>query len=241
MPVDGGEMLYDASRAGNAEPGWLRPEWWAGRGSVRAADAGRGATFFIAADARRLVLRHYRRGGLAARWLGDRYWWRGMPATRSFAEWQLLYLLRRDGLQVPVPIAAGYRRSGAWYTADILLEEVPGASTLAERLRAGPISLTCWIAIGRALRRMHALGAWHADLNAHNVLFDGGDRVWLIDFDRSRLRRPGLWSDANLVRLYRSIEKVLLGYPAGNFAATDWAALVDAYLAPPAPAAAAPA
>ena len=32
--------------------------------------------------------------------------------------------------------------------------------------------------------------------------------VWLVDFDRGRLRRPGFWCDGNLVRLRRSLEKI---------------------------------
>ena len=68
--------------------------------------------------------------------------------------------------------------------------------------------LESWAAIGRCLRRFHDFGICHADLNAHNVLLRGRSDVFLIDFDRGRQRRPGLWRDANLVRLRRSIEKV---------------------------------
>src|SRR5580698_7557585 len=32
------------------------------------------------------------------------------------------------------------------------------------------------------------------------------DRIYLIDFDRGSLRKPGFWKDANLVRLRRSLE-----------------------------------
>ena len=66
-PVPGGAMLYDASRAGNADAHWFDRDWWSRRGQVRAAEEGRGAAVFIHADGRRLVLRHYRRGGWMAR------------------------------------------------------------------------------------------------------------------------------------------------------------------------------
>ena len=87
-----------------------------------------------------------------------------------------------------------------------------------------------WIAIGRCLRRFHELGVCHADLNAHNILIGTGaelpaepvppdaplpvpryERVFLIDFDRGTLRKPGFWKDDNLVRLRRSLEKISLG------------------------------
>jgi 3-deoxy-D-manno-octulosonic acid kinase len=232
QPISGGAMLYDASRASNAQPGWLDAGWWAQRGSVTPAAAGRGAVSLIDADARQLVLRHYRRGGLMARLSSDRYWWSGARAVRSFCEWQLLYLMRRYGLPVPTPIAAGYRRAGLSYSADLLMERIVGARTLAECLIAAPLPITQWVAVGRCLRRFHVAGVCHADLNAHNVLFDANEQVWVIDFDRATLRAPGMWSDANLARLYRSIEKVVADYPVEHFSNADWVSLLGGYLAP---------
>ena len=186
---DGGTILYDSSRASNAGPGWLDASWWAQRGEVRAADEGRGAAFLIDADDRSLVLRHYRRGGLVARLSADRYLWRGAERTRSFREWHLLYQMHRAGLPVPRPIAAGYRRSGSTYTADILLRQIPRVRSLAALLTDAPVSLAVWVAVGRCLRSFHARGFCHADLNAHNVLIgEQQDEVWLIDFDRGSLR-----------------------------------------------------
>jgi len=234
-------MLYDASRAGNAEPCWLDRDWWARRGEVRGSEEGRGAALFIDADGRRLVLRHYRRGGWAARMSTDRYLWREADATRSFVEWHLLYLMRRAGLPVPVPIAACYRRAGRYsYSADLLTEQIIGVRSLAARLAAAPLPLSGWIEIGRCLRRFHDDGVFHADLNAHNILMDQDRRVWLIDFDRGRLRRPGLWCDGNLVRLRRSVEKITAPLPAGHFSDADWAALINAYFAAAQPATASP-
>ena len=78
------------------------------------------------------------------------------------------------------------------------------------------------------MRRFHDLGVCHADLNAHNVLLSE-ESVYLVDFDRCRLRAPGLWRDANLVRLRRSLEKVTWALPAERFAESDWHALLDGY------------
>ncbi len=236
--VPSGAMLYDASRAGNADGSWFDPQWWARRGQVQVTGEGRGQALFITADERRLVLRHYQRGGWAARLSADRYWWRDESQTRSFVEWHLLYLMRRAGLPVPTPIAAGYRRAGRTYTADLLTERIERAASLAARLAAGPLPLTTWIAIGRCVRRFHDEGVDHADLNAHNILLDEEGRVWLIDFDRGRLRRPGLWCDGNLVRLRRSVEKITAVLPSDRFSDADWASLLDAYFAAAQPAAA---
>jgi 3-deoxy-D-manno-octulosonic acid kinase len=232
-PIRGGAMLYDASRAGNAETEWFDPYWWAERGEVHEPAEGRGAALFIDADSRRLVLRHYRRGGWMASLLHDRYVWQGEPLTRSFLEWNLLYVMHRAGLPVPLPIAASYRRTGRYtYTADLITERIDATGSLAARLHTEPLPLTGWIAIGRCLRRFHDDGIYHADLNAHNVLLDAGEGVWLVDFDRGRLRRPGLWCDGNLVRLRRSLEKIAEPLPPERFTEADWASLLDGYFTP---------
>jgi 3-deoxy-D-manno-octulosonic acid kinase len=229
-PIRGGAMLYDASRAGNADASWFDRLWWSRRGEVRETAEGRGAAVFIEADARQLVLRHYRRGGWMAQLSGDRYLWHGEALTRSYVEWHLLYALRRAGLPVPVPIAASYCRSGRFsYTADLLTEQIPAARSLASRLRCAPLALTSWIVIGRCLRRFHDDGIYHADLNAHNVLLDDNEQVWLLDFDRGQLRHPGYWCDGNLVRLRRSIEKITDALPPERFSDADWASLLDGY------------
>ena len=52
----------------------------------------------------------------------------------------------------------------------------------------------------------------------------------LIDFDRARRRAPGDWTQANLVRLSRSLEKLRLLGPCHTDAA-DWAAFTEGYAA----------
>jgi len=67
------------------------------------------------------------------------------------------------------------------------------------------------------------------------LVLDEGGAVWLVDFDRGSLRRPGLWCDSNLVRLRRSIEKITDALPAERFSEADWAALLNGYfIVPPA-------
>jgi 3-deoxy-D-manno-octulosonic acid kinase len=234
-PISGGAMLYDASRAGNAEASWFDPKWWSARGRVRPGTEGRGGVSFIDADGQQLVLRHYHRGGWIAPLAVDAYLWRGEALTRSFVEWHMLYLMRRAGLPVPLPIAASYRRSGRYgYRADLLTEQIPGTESLATLLRAGSMPLSRWIALGRCLRRFHEDGVFHADLNAHNVLLGEGAEVWLVDFDRGRLRKPGLWCDVNLVRLRRSVEKITARLPVEHFSDADWDSLLRGYFAHPA-------
>ncbi len=224
-----GAMLYNASLVSNVTPAWFDPNHWQSLGAIEGYAQGRGAALFIKANARRLVLRHYRRGGLIAQFSPDRYVWRDEDATRPFREWQLTYRLHRAGLPVPAPIAARYVRSGGTYTGDIITERLPTVGSLTQCLEKGALSVTTWISIGRCIRRFHDLGVCHADLNAHNIMLSEDAKVYLIDFDRCQLRREGLWRDSNLVRLRRSLEKVTYSLPSDRFAESDWHGLLDGY------------
>jgi 3-deoxy-D-manno-octulosonic acid kinase len=221
-------MLYDASRVSNLSAEWFTPQYWQTLGTLEGTASGRGAAYYLSADGKRYVLRHYRRGGLAARLSTDHYAFVGENHTRPFAEWQMTYSLHRAGLPVPAPIAARYRRVGPVYTGDIITERLATVGSLAECLRTGALSILTWISIGRCIRRFHDLGVCHADLNAHNILLSE-EHVYLIDFDRCQLRGAGLWRDANLVRLRRSVEKLTWSLPPERFGEADWHGLLDGY------------
>jgi 3-deoxy-D-manno-octulosonic acid kinase len=224
----GGAMLYDASRVSNLSAEWFTAKHWQSLGTLEGTAGGRGAAYFLSFEGRRYVLRHYRRGGFAARLATDHYLWWGENGTRPFAEWQMTYSLHRAGLPVPAPIAARYRRRGLSYTGDLITERLATVGSLAECLRTGALSILTWISIGRCLRRFHDLGVCHADLNAHNILL-AEEQVYLVDFDRCQLRGAGLWRDGNLVRLRRSLEKITWGLPPERFGEADWHGLLDGY------------
>lgn len=171
--------------------------------------SGRAAVHRVEGAFGRGILRHYRRGGLIARFSRDLYLWIGEDATRAFREFRLLAELRRRDLPVPAPLAAGYRRRGAFYCADLLTEELSQTRTLAAALPDLAAQPALWQQLGTTLARFHAAGVWHADLNAHNLLLDASQRWWLIDFDRGRLLQPASsWAHSRLARLHRSLLKV---------------------------------
>lgn len=219
-----GAILFDRTRVAQADATLLDPRRGDGAGPAVQTRGGRGAVWRVAGEFGEGVLRHYRRGGLVAHLVRDRYPWHGEDSTRSFREFRLLAELVARGLPVPRPLAAGYRRAGLTYRADLLTELVPQARTFADAV--GETAL--WPSIGRMLARFHREGVWHADLNAHNVLVDANDQVWLIDFDRGRLRAPEpAWLEANLLRLRRSLHKI----GAAAAMPVHWSALLDAYVA----------
>ena len=140
------------------------------------AQEGRGGTVLVADARGAFALRHYRRGGLVARLLEDRYWFRGAENTRSLREWHLLQDMVALGLPVPAPAAARFTREGFFYRADILTRLIPDSDTLAQRLTRRPLVPELWHRLGEVSARFHQAGICHADVNAHNVLLDSGSR-----------------------------------------------------------------
>lgn len=218
--VPGGFILAEAGAAPVAD--WFAPEYWGARGAGRPLGRGRGVALSAGAGGR-WVLRHYRRGGVPGRWIVDRYLWTGASRARPVRELLLLADLEAAGAPVPHPVAAMVRRRGLRYRGDILIERVPDASTLAER--AADLPEAAWSDVGRAIRRFHDAGGWHADLNAHNVLL-APSGVFVVDLDRGRRVDAGARAQRrNLDRLARSLRK--LGHLPAR--ADGWRALLAAY------------
>lgn len=225
-PIARGAMLYDASRCSQPAPWIFDHAAWRARRALEATVGGRGTIAFIADDGRRWVLRHYRRGGLVASLLDDSYLYTGAERTRAFREWRLLFQLREWQLPVPAPVAARYVRGGLTYRADLITEELPTRRTLAHALASAPLSRDAWQRVGACVGRLHARGVHHADLNAHNLLVADDGVVFVLDFDRGRVRERGPWEQAVLARLRRSLLKVTGGLPANRFDEAAWSALL---------------
>ncbi|MDP8984838.1 MAG: 3-deoxy-D-manno-octulosonic acid kinase [Pseudomonadota bacterium] len=212
---------------------WFEPAFWASRGELIDVTGGRGAAWFIASASRQWALRHYRRGGFVARLSTDGYVWAGEARVRAFAEWRLLAELVRRGLPVPTPVAARYRRRGLLYRCDLITLRIADARPLSALLTLGPLQESAWREVGATVAKLHAAGADHADLNAHNILRDSAGTVSVIDFDRGRLRPPGPWRRANLSRLRRSLRKVTRDLPPDRFPAAAWDWLLAGYASAP--------
>lgn len=227
-PAGQGAVFANAAAGVEVTIPWFEPRYWIAHGQLVETQAGRGQSFVFDHADRRFVLRHYRRGGLAAKISTDRYPWLGESRTRPLAELQLTLRLHAAGLPVPLPVAARYEQQGIAYRADIITEYVTGSQTLAQRLDADAVGLSAWAAIGRCIRRFQEHGLCHADLNAHNILLRG-DEVFLIDFDRCSWRKPGLWRDANLARLRRSLDALEDGRSTRRFDETQWQCLLAAW------------
>jgi 3-deoxy-D-manno-octulosonic acid kinase len=225
-PTARGAMLYDASRCGQMDARDFERDHWRARGALEETAGGRGTVAFVRDGVRHWVLRHYHRGGMVAAVFRDHYLWTGADRTRAFREWRLLRELHATGLPVPAPVAARYQRNGLFYRADLITEELPTRLTLAKALAQGPLEAAAWRAVGATVGRLHGHGVHHADLNAHNLLLAADGRVYVVDFDRGRIRARGTWERAVLERLQRSLRKVTASLPPGRFDDAAWRALL---------------
>lgn len=226
-----GAILYDRSIINQISATSFTPAGWPHADAVRGAmgSGGRGSTLYIGNVPGQFVLRHYRRGGLPGKLVRDRYVWLGEDETRPFREWRMLAKMAEFGLRVPRPAAARYVRRGPFYTADIITVRVPGIRPLSRVIAEGPRKPAYWSAIGGGIFEFHAAGVYHADMNAYNVQLDTNDRVWMLDFDRGRLRAPGPWQQATLKRLHRSLRKIVTLHRGVYFGKADWDALLEGY------------
>ena len=186
---------------------WFDDKYWLNQGRLLGASSGRGSAWMVKSETQKMMLRHYYRGGIPAKFNKDKYLWTGLNNSRSFSEYCLLNKMSDLGLPVPQAIATQTCKKGLFYQANILLEYLKHQSTFAGILNCQNDELI-WQNIGATIAKFHNYGIFHADLNAHNILINE-DKIYLIDFDHSKqckIKRS--WQQANMQRLKRSIDKI---------------------------------
>lgn len=222
-------IVFDADLMDVPGVEYFNVDFWRSRTALSGQAVGRGSAWFIEAPCGPVVLRHYLRGGWAAKFSRQAYFFTGIARSRPFREYHLLAELYAKGLPVPRPVAALCQHRGVISTGVIMTARIKSATTLADMLAGeGPVR-GVWTSVGRCIRQFHDAGVWHADLNARNLLLDAEFKVFLIDFDRARFS-PGkpVNGEGNLDRLKRSLVKF---WPAKKVTALNaaWAELKAAY------------
>jgi len=172
---------------------------------------GRGGTYRITLDRGEVVvMRFYRRGGLLAHLVRDTYW--DWPA-RPFVELATTAEARRRG--VPVPEVLGARIDRLWngsYRGALVTRHLEATETLWERLKRTPDAERRRVLsreAGHAVRALWEAGVYHPDLNLNNCIVreeDGGLQVFVVDFDRARVRQTAL-GEAPRQRVLRRLER----------------------------------
>ncbi len=226
-----GAILYDKAIINQISEdrftaqGWLHSEILTGE----LRSGGRGNTLYVGNVPRQFVLRHYMRGGLVSRLLRDSYVFSGADKTRSFREWRLLDKLSSNSLRVPRPAAARYCRKGTFYTADLITVRIPDVVSLSQYIAHNEADEAFWHSVGAAIHEFHEAGVYHADMNAYNLQIDKDGLLWMLDFDKGALKRPGPWQQYTLSRLHRSLLKVAGLDPTLHFRPDNWEQLLEGY------------
>lgn len=222
--------LYDANAIAHFSPKMLDGDYWQQHDAIVGSAQGRGTTWFIAHKSQQWVLRHYYRGGLVGRLIKDSYLFLGLEKTRAIQEFTLLQLMQRLALPAPAPIACRIMRSGIFYRADLLSQRIENAHDLVALLTQQPLSADIWRNIGVTIAKFHQQGIYHHDLNAHNILLDNQEKVWLIDFDRGEQRALNAsWLQQNMARLLRSFRKEKTKLNPFYWQDADWQYLLQGY------------
>ena len=229
--VGGSHVLYDADRLASPTEALFEPGYWRQQSAVTGRGEGRGEALFVRQGAETWVLRHYKRGGWAAKLFGDLYFTPSIENSRAWRELRLTADLQARGLPVPTPVAARIHGSRPLCRADLITVLIPGTRTLASALAEGPLSPAQWAEMGRFLRRFHDAGLLHHDITARNILVDAAGSFHLIDLDKASLQARGAWQERTRMRLLRSLRKFAGREPVFHFADADWQALTEAYSA----------
>lgn len=171
--------------------------------------SGRGKTYLVTDRYNnRIVIRHYWRGGMMFKLLKDKFFRLSENANRSEKEFDILQTMRKMGLPVPRPIVSRVVKSGLFVTNDIILQEIPGAKTVAKILQERNLTDIELGKIGAVIGQLLTAGILHTDLNISNILLDGAGNIWIIDFDKCFLREINKKKyKKTLSRLERSFEK----------------------------------
>jgi 3-deoxy-D-manno-octulosonic acid kinase len=226
-------IIYDASIITDPQPDLFDPLWLEQHADVTHNTQGRGAAWLIDYQQYHWVLRQYKRGGLIARWNKEHYLGWSIKKTRAWKEWHLLNTLYALGLSVPQPVAAQVSwplgKATGFYKAAILLNKISDAKTLAEKIQKKELDSETWNKVGQCIRLFHNQGVYHADLNANNILFDGHEKIYLIDFDRGCIKQTGAWKNENIKRLRRSLMKLKNNHSSFYFTEDNWSELVLGY------------
>ncbi|PKM19330.1 MAG: 3-deoxy-D-manno-octulosonic acid transferase [Gammaproteobacteria bacterium HGW-Gammaproteobacteria-15] len=208
---------------------YFQAQYWQQQGLVTGQSKGRNTVWFVEQHGKQAVLRHYYRGGLVGKINQDRFWPQPVTQSRAMAEFSLLWQMRQWGLPVPRPCAALYQQHSFGYSADILIELIPGTTDLAHLLQQRALTRAEWQQLGALIARFHQHNVYHSDLNCHNILLDDQDKFWLIDFDKCERRTAGDWMQANLARLLRSLNKERALHPEFSWQPEHWPALLQGY------------
>jgi 3-deoxy-D-manno-octulosonic acid kinase len=132
-----------------------------------------------------VVIKHFRRGGLIRYFIKRRYLKFGK--TRGQVEFESMHKLRQLGIRTPEPVAYAYR-GFPLYFAWLITREIEQSCTLAE-LSCHDLNRVSNIMnkVIEQIARLVECRFIHVDLHPGNILVDGDDNIYIIDFDKGHV------------------------------------------------------
>jgi len=135
-----------------------------------------------------VVIKHYRRGGLMRYFIKQRYLKLGK--TRAQIEFEMLQVVRNLGINAPEPVAYAHRGC-IFYQAWLVIRAIKHPLSLAlislkdeKKTRQAMESVIGQISL------LIQNGILHVDLHPGNIVVDGADQIFLVDFDKGQIH-PG--------------------------------------------------
>ncbi len=177
-------------------------------GLIKSEINGRGKTPEIEFEGRRLFLKHYIRGGFAAKISYDKYFFDSIASTRSVKEYNFLNNLFSKELPVPKPAALQVIINKFTYTADLITCKIENVGTLHDFIMNSKMNSNLWDALESTLEKFYNENVYHSDLNSKNVLIDKNNNFHLVDFDNSYFFYEKKLFLKSIMRLERSLFKL---------------------------------
>jgi 3-deoxy-D-manno-octulosonic acid kinase len=177
-------------------------------GLIKSEINGRGKTPEIEFEGRRLFLKHYIRGGFAAKISYDKYFFDSIASTRSVKEYNFLNNLFSKELPVPKPAALQVIINKFTYTADLITCKIENVGTLHDFIMNSKMNSNLWGALESTLEKFYNENVYHSDLNSKNVLIDKNNNFHLVDFDNSYFFYEKKLFLKSIMRLERSLFKL---------------------------------
>lgn len=219
--ISAADVVFDRGSAIKA--GWDAKETAKGRGQAWfLTEAEKGFAW---------VLRHYQRGGLFGKLIKNNYLYTGINKTRPVREFELTQKIFNAGLPTAKPVAAKVQRNGMFYQGWLVTETIPGVIPLSALLVERQLTVGEWRNVADTIEQLHSFGAYHSDLNAHNILIQlPAFKTFVIDWDKGAYLPESKddWIPKNLARLNRSFSKIATKENA-QWQESDWQTFEKAY------------
>lgn len=139
--------------------------------------------FAVLPEAGPVVVKAYKRGGLISLINKDRYFKIGR--LRSQREFDFLMAAEKAGVRVPVPVAYACTRS-PFYKVWLITKQIKDHRSFPALCRRDPEkAMTLMPEISRNINSLIKNRIHHVDLHPGNILLDGNNTIFIIDFDKA--------------------------------------------------------